>query len=116
MRTSSVLRLAHVFPASTAHLPNMNAFAPRRTTEAQISAAITLGWRIAVLYSLRADELPSSPPDNLLPMRRSLPAAERLALELRAAAGDAARLGIGLEETEVARRPELAARSPQSGD
>ena len=74
----------------------MNAFAPRRSTEPQISEAITLGWRIATLYSLRASELPSAPPDNLLPMRRSLPAAERLVLELRAADGDAGRLGIGL--------------------
>ena len=92
----------------------MNAFAPRRTTEAHISDAITLGWRIAVLYSLRADELPSSPPDNLLPMRRSLPAAERLALELRAAAGDAARLGIGLEDSRLDELLALAARSADS--
>ena len=48
------------FALPLAPLPDVNAFAPRRTTEAQISAAITLGWRIAVLYSLRADELPSS--------------------------------------------------------
>ena len=94
----------------------MNAFAPRRTTEAQISDAITLGWRIAVLYSLRADELPSSPPDNLLPMRRSLPAAERLALELRAAAGDAARLGIGPGEAELDELLSLAARSAESAE
>jgi len=92
----------------------MNAFAPRRTTESQISAAITLGWRIAVLYSLRADELPSSPPDNLLPMRRSLPAAERLALELRAAAGDADRLGIGLGANELDELLGLATLSAQS--
>lgn len=94
----------------------MNAFAPRRSTETQISGAITLGWRIAVLYSLRADELPSSPPDNMLPMRRSLPAAERLALELRAAAGDADRLGIGLEESELDELLQLAVSSPESGE
>jgi len=94
----------------------MNAFAPRRSTETQISGAITLGWRIAVLYSLRADELPSSPPDSLLPMRLSLPAAERLALELRAAAGDADRLGIGLEDAELAELLHLAVCSPESDD
>jgi hypothetical protein len=94
----------------------MNAFAPRRSTEAQISDAITLGWRIAVLYSLRADELPSSPPDNLLPMRRSLPAAERLVLELRAAAGDAERLDIGLDESQLGELLALAAAAPQSAD
>jgi hypothetical protein len=94
----------------------MNAFAPRRSTETQISEAITLGWRIATLYSLRADELPSSPPDNLLPMRRSLPASERLALELRAAAGDAARLGIGLHPDELEELAALAEQAPQSDE
>jgi hypothetical protein len=94
----------------------MHAFAARRTTEPQISGAITLGWRIAVLYSLRADELPSSPPDNLLPMRRSLPAAERLALELRAAAGDADRLGVALAPGELDELLELAAASPQDDE
>jgi hypothetical protein len=94
----------------------MNAFAPRRGTEPQISEAITLGWRIATLYSLRADELPSSPPDNLLPMRRSLPAAERLVLELRAAAGDAGRLGIGPADDELAELVELARQAPESAD
>ncbi len=97
-------------------LQTMNAFAPRRSTETQISGAIRLGWRIAVLYSLRADELPSSPPDNILSMRRSLPAAERLALELRAAAGDADRLGIGLEQAELDELLHLAVRSPQSDE
>ena len=92
----------------------MHAFAPRRSTEPQISEAITLGWRIATLYSLRADELPSSPPDNLLPMRRSLPAAERLALELRAAAGDAGRLGVALGAGELDELLALAERSPES--
>lgn len=95
-------------------LPDMHAFAPRRATESQISDAITLGWRIAVLYSLRADELPSSPPDNLLPMRGSLPAAERLALELRAAAGDAERLGVPLAAADLDELLELAARAPHA--
>jgi hypothetical protein len=93
----------------------MNAFAPRRSTEPQISLAITLGWRIATLYSLRADELPSAPPDNRLPMRRSLPAAERLVLELRAAVGDAERLGTGVEAGELRELLSLAERAAQSG-
>ncbi len=92
----------------------MNAFEPRRTTEPQISDAITLGWRIATLYSLRADELPRSPPDNLLPMRRSLPAAERLVLELRAAAGDAGRLGLALEPAALDALIGLAEQAPDS--
>jgi len=94
----------------------MNAFAPRRSTEPQISEAITLGWRIATLYSLRASELPSAPPDNLLPMRRSLPAAERLVLELRAADGDAGRLGIGLEPSALEELVELARHAPESDE
>jgi hypothetical protein len=92
----------------------MNAFAPRRSTEPQISLAITLGWRIATLYSLRAGELPSSPPDGLLPMRRSLPARERLALELRAAVGDADRLGVPLSPAAVGGLLDLAEHSPDS--
>ena len=92
----------------------MNAFEARRSTDPQISDAITLGWRIATLYSLRADELPSSPPDNLLPMRRSLPASERLVLELRAAAGDAGRLGLGLEPAELEQLVRLAEHAPES--
>ena len=78
-----------------------------------MSEAITLGWRIATLYSLRAGELPGSPPDNLLPMRRSLPAAERLALELRAAEGDADRLGMGLEPAAL---EELVGLAGQAGE
>ena len=100
--------------ARSAHV--MHAFAPRRSTEPQISDAITLGWRIATLYSLRADELPSAPPDNLLPMRRSLPAAERLALELRAAAGDAARLGVALDGPEFDELLALAVGAPAGDD
>ena len=90
------------------------AFAQRRSTEPQISGAITLGWRIARLYGLRADELPTAPPDNLLPMRRSLPAADRLVLELRAAAGDAERLGIGPAPDELDELVGLATASPSS--
>ncbi len=90
----------------------MHAFAPRRSTETQVSDAITLGWRIAELYSLRADDLPSSPPDNLLPTRRSLPVAERLALEVRAAAGDAGRLGEPLGGDDLKAMLELAAAAP----
>ena len=106
---------APVFSASFVPLVvHMHAFAPRRATEPQVSDAITLGWRIAVLYSLRADELPSAPPDNLLPVRRSLPAAERLALELRAAAGDAERLGVPLAAGDLDELLDLAARAPQA--
>jgi len=82
-------------------LLDMRSIPARRSTEQQISSAVTLGWRIAKLYSLDANDLPSSPPDNLLPMRRSLPAAQRIALELRAAAGAAARAGAELDPGEL---------------
>lgn len=107
---------AAYFTRGSCLLTHMHAFAPRRATEPQVSDAITLGWRIAVLYSLRADELPSSPPDNLLPMRRSLPAAERLALELHAAAGDAGRLGVPIAEGDLDALLALAARAPHAAE
>ena len=106
--------MAVYLSAAARPLPGMNAFEPRRSTEPQISDAITLGWRIATLYSLRADELPSAPPDNLLPMRRSLPASERLVLELRAAAGDAGRLGLALGDAELEELVRLAGQAPES--
>ena len=92
----------------------MRPFAPRRSTDSQISAAITLGWRIAKLYSFDPEELPKAPPDNLLPMRRSLPAEQRLALELRAAAGDALRVGVELDSGELRELLALAKRIARS--
>lgn len=101
--------------AALVALPDMRTFASRRSTEQQVSAAVTLGWRIAKLYSLDAGELPSSPPDNLLPMRRSLPAAQRLALELRAAAGEAQRVGAQLDPGELSDLLALAEQASGGG-
>lgn len=92
----------------------MHAFAPRRATDPQISAAMTLGWRIAKLYSFDPEERPKAVPDNLLPMRRSLPPAQRLALEVRAAAGDAARVGVELDPRELRELLALANRAAAS--
>jgi len=47
-------------------------------------------------------------------MRRSLPAAERLVLELRAAAGDAGRLGMGLDPAALEELVQLARHAPDS--
>ena len=49
-------------------------------------------------------------------MRRSLPAAERLVLELRAADGDAGRLGIGLEPAALEELVQLAWHAPDSDE
>lgn len=86
-------------------------FSPRRGTDDKIAHAIRLGWCIAALYSLRADELPSAPPDNVLPLRTSLPPAARLRLELQAAAGDARRAGVTIDPDEI---DELIGRTSQA--
>lgn len=97
-------------PVSTA------TFSPRRSTDREISCAIGLGWSIAELYTLRAGELSSSPNDNLLPLRTSLPATARLRLELSAAAGDAQRAGVPIDPDEMRELMDLASRAPGSGD
>jgi hypothetical protein len=91
-------------------------FAPRRSTDGEIACAIRLGWRVAELYSLRTGELSSSPCDNVLPLRTSLPPTARLRLELRAAAGDAQRAGVPLDPDELHELLDLACRAPGSGD
>ncbi|MEA2127970.1 MAG: hypothetical protein QOJ85_861 [Solirubrobacteraceae bacterium] len=91
-------------------------FAPRRSTDREIACAIRLGWRVAELYSLRTGELSSSPGDNVLPLRTSLPPTARLRLELRAAAGDAERAGVPLDPDELSELLDLACRAPGSGD
>jgi hypothetical protein len=91
-------------------------FAARRSTDGKISCAIRLGWRIAELYSLQAAELSSSPRENVLPLRTSLPPTERLRLELRAAAGDAQRAGVPINPDELGELMDLASRAAGSDD
>ena len=76
-------------------------FAPRRSADSDIASAINLGWRMAELFGLNPRELARDASDNLLPARTSLPARERLVLELRAAAGDADRVGAPLDPDEL---------------
>jgi hypothetical protein len=67
----------------------------RRSTEGEVSQAIDLGWRVAALHALTPTTIePIAPvsPDMLL-NRRSLSAADRLELEVRAIAGVAERAG-----------------------
>lgn len=75
----------------------------RRSTNDEIASAIDLGWRVAALFALSPTTLraPSPVSDDLLLNRRSLPAADRIELELRAIAGVAARAGIGFEQSEL---------------
>jgi hypothetical protein len=61
--------------------------------ESDLAAAVVLGWRVAELYS-RVDDLGDSASDTLLPAHASLPPADQLELQLRAAAGDAKRAGV----------------------
>lgn len=76
-------------------------FAPRRSADSDIASAINLGWRMAELFGLNPRELTRDASDNLLPARTSLPARERLVLELRAAAGDADRVGAPIDPDEL---------------
>jgi hypothetical protein len=61
--------------------------------DGDLAAAVVLGWRVAELYS-RVDDLGVSACDTLLPAHGSLPPADQLELQLRAAAGDAERAGV----------------------
>ena len=61
--------------------------------DGDLAAAVVLGWRVAELYS-RVDDLGDSANDTLLPAHGSLPGADQLELQLRAAAGDARRAGV----------------------
>ena len=60
---------------------------------ANLAAAVALGWRVAELYSL-IDDRDACSPDTLLPAHGSLAPADQLELQLRAAAGDAKRAGV----------------------
>jgi hypothetical protein len=103
------------FQRVLAALKDMTAIPERRGTADQISAAIRLGWRVAKLHSLRASALPEQPPGDLLPMRKSLPRADRIALELRATAGDAEQLGVKPGSHELSELSELARRAAVPG-
>jgi hypothetical protein len=65
---------------------------------------------------LRVGELSSMPRDNVLPLRTSLPPTARLRLELRAAAGDAQRVGVPTDPEEMRELMDLACRAPGSDD
>ena len=92
---------------------------PRRLAASEIAAAIDLGWRVAALHALSPSTLTPPPAsDDLLLNRRSLGAADRLELELRAIASVAARAGVPLAEHELKAHIDLipAAAASQAGE
>lgn len=88
----------------------------RRTTRAEIAAAIDLGWRVAALHALSPTTLraPSPVTEDMLLNRGSLSASDRTELEVRAIAGVASRVGVGLDEAGLERLLAVAARSSES--
>jgi hypothetical protein len=79
--------------------------AARRSTASEIARAIDLGWRVAALHALSPTTLtpPSPVTDEMLLNRRSLSAADRLELEVRAIAGVATGAGVPVEGAELTR-------------
>ena len=84
--------MANSVPMATVAKPS------RRLGEQEIGAAIDLGWRVAALYGLSPSTFTPLPVDDLLLNRRSLGAADRLELELRAIAGIAEDVGVPLAQ------------------
>lgn len=80
--------------------------------DGELAAAVVLGWRVAELYS-RVDDLGDSASDTLLPAHGSLPPADQLELQLRAAAGAAERAGVG---SKAASLQDLVASARDTGD
>ena len=69
--------------------------------DADLAAAVALGWRVAELYSLVDDDHDCSP-DTLLPAHSGLARPDQLELQLRAAAGDAKRAGVTSKPASLA--------------
>src|SRR3954470_21716781 len=79
----------------------------------RLSAALLLGWRVAELYALADDTGPAAD-DTLLPSHGSLAPADQLELQLRAAAGSAARAGVTSKPASLEALVEGARRAPAS--
>jgi hypothetical protein len=86
-------------PAATAS----EGTAPRRSTARRIACTIDLGWRVASLYSLAATASAGGGGeylDGVLPTHERLGASQRLAVEVKAAAGDAEHAGAPLSDAQ----------------
>ena len=80
--------------------------------DADLAAAVALGWRVAELYSLVDDDHDCSP-DTLLPAHSGLARADQLELQLRAAAGDAKRAGVTSKPASLAALVAVARESAE---
>jgi hypothetical protein len=85
------------------------------TVHPKLTAAVVLGWRVAELYS-RVDDLGDRSSDTLLPAHGSLPPADQLELELRAAAGDAKRAGVTSKSASLAELVDFARETAGDDD
>jgi hypothetical protein len=83
------------------------------TDTANLGAALQLGWRIAELYA-QVNDTGAPAHDTLLPSHGNLEPADQLELQLRAAAGDARRAGIGSTADSLERLTPLARKAPRS--
>jgi hypothetical protein len=86
--------------------------------DAPLTAALLLGWRVAELYAL-VDDTGAPAGDTLLPAHESLEPADQLELQLRAAAGVAARAGVtskGASLEELVRLARGATASPAAAE
>src|SRR3954452_19394306 len=86
------------------------------TPDAGLAAALLLGWRVAELYAL-VDDTGAPSGDTLLPAHGSLEPADQLELQLRAAAGVAARAGVtskGASLEELLGQARRATATPHS--
>jgi hypothetical protein len=81
--------------------------------EDQVTAAFELGWRVAELYA-QVDDTGEPASDTLLPSHQSLEPDDQLELQLRAAAGDARRAGIGARAATLERLAPGARSAPDS--
>jgi hypothetical protein len=88
----------------------------RRLTGDDIALAIDLGWRVAALHAISPTTLKpiADVTEDMLLNRRSLPAADRLELEVQAIAGVAKRLDIPLDHAELARLIALTHQAPET--
>jgi hypothetical protein len=85
------------------------------TEDANLAAAVALGWRVAELYSL-VDDGHDCSPDTLLPAHSGLARADQLELQLRAAAGDAKRAGVTSKPASLAALVDVARESAGDDD
>ena len=85
----------------------------KQLQDGDLAAAVALGWRVAELYSL-VDDPGECSRDTLLPAHGSLAPADHLELQLRAAAGDAARAGVTSKSASLSALVPVARESAEA--